>query len=386
MERTSERAADVAIVAQELSMTYRAPLRQAGLGAAARSLFRRQYRSVEAVRAVTFRVHPGEVVGFLGPNGAGKTTTLKLLSGVLHPTAGGARVLGRVPWRREHAHLRQIAFVRGSRPIGAPPELTVLDALRFQRLVYEVPEGDFRRQLEELVALLGLAPLLQRQVRALSLGERMRAGLATALVYRPRVLFLDEPTIGLDVSATAAVRRFVAEYARRTGATVLLTSHYMADVQALCRRVLLIDGGRLRYDGALDALSARLAPWKLLRVALTDPGAAPGTDSGAPDGGPGAVGGPGGADWSRFGELVAVEGGRVSLRVARADVPSVTARLLAELPVADLAVEEAPLESVIDRAYRGDTDGALGPDPDPDPDPESQPHPESAPAPAGALS
>jgi ABC-2 type transport system ATP-binding protein len=201
--------------------------------------------------------------------------------------------------------------------------------------------------------------LLERQVRALSLGERMRAGLATALVYRPRVLFLDEPTIGLDVGATAAVRRFVAEYARRTGATVLLTSHYMADVQALCRRVLLIDGGALRYDGALDALAARLAPWKLLRVALADTGTGAGAGAGAA---------PRGADWSRFGEVVATEGGRVSLRVARAAVPGVTARLLAELPVADLAVEEPPLESVIDRAYRS---GAL-------PEPER--------APAGAVS
>jgi ABC-2 type transport system ATP-binding protein len=332
-----------AVSVRGLTMTYRAPVREAGLKAAATSLFRRQYREVAAVRSVSFDLAPGEVVGFIGPNGAGKTTTLKILSGVLHPTSGEARVLGFTPWRREYPFLRQIAFVRGSRPIAGPPELTVLDTLRFQRLVYEVPDDAFRRNLDELVELLGLEPVLLRQVRALSLGERMRAGLATSLVYRPRVLFLDEPTIGLDVSATAVVRRFVAAYARRSGATVLLTSHYMADVETLCRRVVLIDHGTLRYDGDLAGLAARLAPWKLVKVAVV-----------GGDGGPDQEA-PAASDWSRYGEVVSTEDaaeGRVSLRVPRHEVPAVTARLLAELPVADLAVEEPPLETVIDQAYR----------------------------------
>jgi ABC-2 type transport system ATP-binding protein len=337
-----------AIRSSDLSMTYRAPVREPGLRAALGSLVRRRYREVEAVRSVSFDLAPGEVVGFIGPNGAGKTSTLKMLSGVMHPTSGQASVLGFTPWRREYAFLRRIAFIRGSRPIGGPPELTVLDALRFQRLVYEVPEEEFRRNLAELAELLSLGPLLERQVRALSLGERMRAGLANALIYRPRVLFLDEPTLGLDVSATAVVRRFVAAYARETGATVLLTSHYMADVETLCRRVLLIDRGVLRYDGALPALAARLAPWKLINLALAN--------------------GDGRPDLASFGEVVPTEGGtaghgagRVSLRVPRDRVPAVTARLLAELPVADLAVEEPPLESVIDQIYRqgldADADG-----------------------------
>jgi ABC-type uncharacterized transport system ATPase subunit len=313
-----------------LTMTYRAPVREAGLRAAVGSLFRREYREVAAVRSLSFAVGPGEVVGFIGPNGAGKTSTLKMLSGVLHPTGGEANVLGFVPWRREYAFLRRIAFIRGSRPIGGPPELTVLDALRFQRLVYEVPEAEFRRNVGELTELLALGPLLGRQVRALSLGERMRAGLASSLLYRPRVLFLDEPTIGLDVSATAVVRRFVAAYAEQTGASVLLTSHYVADVETLCRRVLLIDQGALRYDGDLAGLVARLTPWKIVKVAVAEPD----------------------VDWGRFGEVVSTEGGRVSLRVPRDEVPAVTGRLLSELSVADLAVEEAPLESVIDRAYR----------------------------------
>lgn len=319
------------VAAQNLTMTYRAPVRQAGLRAAVGSVFRREFRAVRAVQGITFAVGPGEVVGFIGPNGAGKTTTLKMLSGILHPTGGEAKVLGFVPWRRERDFLRQIAMIRGSQPIGGPAELTVLDSLRFQRLVYDVSEEAFRRNLAELAGLLGLEPLLARQVRALSLGERMRCGLAMALLYRPRVLFLDEPTIGLDVTAVGIVRRFIDAYGRETGATILLTSHYMADVETLCKRIVLIDQGTLRYDGDLAGLSARLSPYKLLKIALAD---------GTP------------REWGHFGEVVEAEGGMVSLRVHRSDVPAVTARILAELPVADLSVENPPLERVIDQAYR----------------------------------
>ena len=319
------------ITVRDLTMTYRAPVREAGLRAAVRSLFRREYREVGAVQGISFDLEAGEVVGFIGPNGAGKTTTLKILSGILHPTGGEARVLGFVPWRREPGFLKQIAMIRGSQPIGGPGELTVMDALRFQQLIYEVAEDDFGTNLAELTELLDLGPLLQRQVRALSLGERMRAGLALSLLYRPRVLFLDEPTIGLDVTAVGMVRRFIADYSRETGATILLTSHYMADVERLCERIVLIDKGCLRYDGELEGLSRRLSPYKLVRVAVLG-GMRP--------------------EWLRFGEVVEAEDGKVSLRVRREEVPAVTAQLLAELPVADLAVEEPPLESVIDRVYR----------------------------------
>jgi ABC-2 type transport system ATP-binding protein len=321
----------IALAADQLTMTFRAPVRAAGLRAAVASLVRRTYRTVEAVRGVSFQLEAGELVGFIGPNGAGKTTTLKLLSGVLHPTAGTAAVLGFTPWGREPRFLRQIAMVRGSRPLAAPPELTVLDALRFQQLIYEVAEDAFRRNLAELVALLDLGPLLPRQIRALSLGERMRAGLAWSLLYRPRVLFLDEPTIGLDVGVVVTIRRFIADYCRQTGATVLLTSHAMADVETLCRRVILIDHGRLMYDGDLVGLAARLAPYKLLTVTLS---------------------GDGPRDWAPFGEVVEHDGPRASLRVPRDGVSSVTARLLAELPVCDLTVAEPSLEQVIGQAYR----------------------------------
>ncbi|MBA2470076.1 MAG: ATP-binding cassette domain-containing protein, partial [Chloroflexia bacterium] len=242
-------------------MVFRAPVRDEGLRSAFRSLWRRDYRQVKAVNGVSFSVDEGEVVGFIGPNGAGKTTTLKMLSGILHPTAGTARVLSHVPWKREPGYLRQIAMVRGSKPVSGPLELTVGDALRFQQLVYDVQVPEFDRNLDELATMLGLAPLLGRQVRALSLGERMRAGLALALVYRPRVLFLDEPTLGLDVTAVSQVRQFIGSYARQSGATILLTSHYMADVESLCKRVILIDKGSIHFDGELSRLSATLSPY-----------------------------------------------------------------------------------------------------------------------------
>lgn len=320
-----------AIHVDGLGMTFRAPLREEGLRAAAGSLFHREYREIQAVRDVSFVLEPGEVVGFLGPNGAGKTTTLKMLSGILQPTRGDVRVLGHVPWRRERALLRRIAMVRGSRPIGGPGELTVLDSLRFQQAIYETPDDAFERSLAELREMLDLDPILNRQVRALSLGERMRAGLAMSLVYRPRVLFLDEPTLGLDVSAVGAMRRFIARYVRETGATILLTSHYMADVESLCQRILLIDKGALRYDGPLARLSATLMPFKVLNVEVTA-----GTDP----------------EWERFGDVTESSADRATIRVRRDQAPAATARLLAELPVTDLSVAEPPLESVIDRLYR----------------------------------
>ena len=325
-----------AISVADLTMTYRTPVRPSGLRAAVGALVRRQYREVTAVRAISFTVAPGEVVGFIGPNGAGKTSTLKMLSGVLHPTTGHVQVHGYTPWRRDYRFLRQIAMVRGSRPLSAPGELTVLDALRFQQVLYDVSDAAFRRDLAALADMLDLEPLLHRQVRALSLGERMRCGLAWALLYRPRVLFLDEPSVGLDVTAIATVRQFIRDYSAQTGATVVLTSHYMADVATLCQRILLIDHGVLAYDGALACLAERLAPYKLVTVTLASP-AQP--------------------VWDRYGEVVSIEGGRVHLRLPCDAVAATTARMLAELPVADLAIEEPPLESVIDRAYRHGVDG-----------------------------
>jgi ABC-2 type transport system ATP-binding protein len=240
-------------------------------------------------------------------------------------------VLDFTPWQRRTSFLKRIALIRGSQPVGGSQELTVLDALDYQRLLYDVTPGDYRRTLAEMTDLLELEPLLERQLRALSLGEKMRVGLALALLYRPQVLFLDEPTLGLDVSATATIRRFLATHAEQTGATILLTSHYMADVQQLCERLLLIDHGRVQYDGSLPELSARLSPFKLIRVS------APGAHR---------------VDVEPAGEIVQNGNGTWVLRVPRADVARATATLLSTVDVADLAVEEPALEDVIDRAYR----------------------------------
>jgi ABC-type uncharacterized transport system ATPase subunit len=315
----------------DLSMTYHTPIRDAGLQAALISLFRREYKEIRAVQGISFELEAGEIVGFIGPNGAGKTTTLKILSGILHPTGGATSVLGFTPWRREKDFLKRIAMIRGSQPIGGPTELTVLDSLRFQQLIYEIPTAEFRRNLSELTEMLNLEALLQRQIRALSLGERMRSGLALSLLYRPRILFLDEPTLGLDVTAVGMVRRFIADYSRQTGATILLTSHYMVDVETLCKRIILIDKGTLKYNGDLEGLSTTLSPYKLLKITVSD-GTSP--------------------VWHMYGEVVESAEHKVSLRIHRERVPATTARLLAELPVIDLSVEDPPLESVIDQIYR----------------------------------
>ncbi|TWD82691.1 ABC-2 type transport system ATP-binding protein [Kribbella amoyensis] len=318
------------VAVDELCMTYRVPVRNPGLVAAARSLVRRQYRDVHAVQDISFKVAAGEVVGFLGRNGAGKTTTLKILAGILHPTSGRVRVLGDVPWRRHTQYLRAIALIRGSQPIGDAPELTVMDSFRYQQVLYDVAEADFRQNLAELSALLDLDVLLRRQVRALSLGERMRAGLALALIYRPKILFLDEPTIGLDLSAAKAVRTFVAEYSAQTGATVLLTSHSMADVESLCPRLILVDNGAIAFDGGRDELSSVFAPTKLIRVAVTEDD----------------------ADLASYGDVLQRDGNQWLLRVDREVVPTTTARILSRFTVADLAVEEPSLENVMDQAYQ----------------------------------
>ena len=305
---------------------FRVHERQAGLRASLRSVVRRSYREVRAVEDVSFTLAAGEVVGFLGPNGAGKTTTLKCLSGLLHPTAGTVRVLGHEPHRREAAYLRRIAMVMGQRN-SLFWDLPALDAFEVHRTVYRVPGALYREQLDEVVDLLELEPLLAKQVRVLSLGERMRCELAASLLHRPEVLFLDEPTLGLDVNAQAALRGFLRDYNARHGATVLLTSHYMGDVTALASRVLVIDAGTLRFDGDLAALVAEHAPHRRVRVSLREVVA------------PEVL--------ARYGDVVEVDGAVATLRVARSDTAAVATRLLSELPVEDVSIEDPPVEDVI---------------------------------------
>ena len=331
---------DDAIIALEgLTKHYQVGERAGGLRAAATSVFRRRMRTVRAVEGVSFAIAPGEVVGFLGPNGAGKTTTLKMLSGLLHPTAGTARVLGYVPWRRDRDYLRRMTLVIGNRN-QLYWDLPAMDTLLVNQAIYRLPEDEFRATVRELTDLLDLAPLLTKQVRQLSLGERMKCEIAAALVHRPTVLFLDEPTLGLDVTMQSRIRQFIRDYNERTGATVLLTSHYMADVEALCRRVVVIHEGWLLYDGELRGLAEQLAPFKILGIALGAGAAEP--------------------DWTRYGERTPSpdgDDGRVHLRVPKQEAARITGQLLSENAVADLTVEDPPIEAVIDQIFqRGLTD------------------------------
>jgi ABC-2 type transport system ATP-binding protein len=312
----------------DLRKTFRVPVREGGLRASMRSLVRRETREVHAVEGITFDIAPGEVVGFLGPNGAGKTTTLKMLAGLLHPTAGEARVLGHVPYRREPEYLRRMTMVMGNRN-QLQWDLPALDSFELNRAIYRIPREQYVRTRDEFIELLELGELVNKPVRNLSLGERMKAEIAGALLHRPQVLFLDEPTIGLDVTMQKRIRTFVAEYNRREGATVLLTSHYMADVEALCKRVIVIHHGRILFDGALAELAARFNATKTIEVTLRD----------------------GTTDLSAYGDVLYAEDGRVSLRVNRFDAPSVTARLLRDQSVEDLTIEDPPIEDVIEQVF-----------------------------------
>jgi ABC-2 type transport system ATP-binding protein len=284
------------------------------------------------LRDVSFGIAEGEVVGFLGPNGAGKTTTLKCLTGLLHPTSGSVRVLGQAPHDRRRDFLERITLVMGQRN-SLFWDLPAADAFAVNRAIYRIPAAQYRETLDELVALLGLEPLLGRQVRTLSLGERMRCEIAGSLLHRPQVLFLDEPTLGLDVNGQAAIREFLQAYNARHGATVLLTSHYMADVTALAKRVLVIDHGRLRFDGDLAALLETHAPYRLLQVTL---------------GGPASAG-----ELARYGEVEGVDGAKATLRVPRGETAAVAARLLAELAVADVSIADPPVEEVVRAVFAG---------------------------------
>ncbi|MCY3912408.1 MAG: ATP-binding cassette domain-containing protein [Chloroflexi bacterium] len=321
-------SADIRV--RNLVKHYQVADREGGLRKSLRSVVRRRHRSVRAVDDITFNVQPGEIVGFLGPNGAGKTTALKLLSGLLHPTDGEATVLGFIPWERRREFLSQITLIMGQRQ-QLYWDLPALDTFLVNKAVFGLRDADYQESLGLLVDLLDLDEILTKPVRQLSLGERMKAELAAGLLHRPRVLFLDEPTIGLDVTMQQRIRDFVTRYNATTGATILLTSHYMADVNALAERVVVIDHGKLLYDGPLSGLIDRYAPHKTITLRLERPVER--------------------RDVAAFGEVVEADDLQVSVRTDKAQAASVTARMLAELPVADLSVEDPPLEYVIDQVF-----------------------------------
>ncbi|HEY5119779.1 MAG TPA: ATP-binding cassette domain-containing protein, partial [Anaerolineales bacterium] len=323
---------DPVIHLHDLHKIYVVSERESGILAALQSLLHRETENVPAVDGISFDLSSGEVVGFLGPNGAGKTTTLKMLSGLLHPTAGDGTVLGYVPWKREKEFLRRITLVMGQRN-QLVWDIPALDSFELNRAIYRIPAPDYQWMLSELTDLLELGPLLRKPVRNLSLGERMKCEIAAALLHRPQVVFLDEPTIGLDVTMQRRIRTFLSEYNRRYGATILLTSHYMADVEALCRRVIVIHHGRLLFDGDLSDLVQRFTAHKTIVVRLADCQ----------------------TDLHSYGEVVSCDEGSFTLRVPRAQTAHVTERLLADLPVIDLLVEDPPIEEVIERVFEQET-------------------------------
>ena len=319
------------VLAEGLSKSFRVADKQPGLSGTMRHLLRRTYRDVEAVRDLHFTIQPGEVVGFLGPNGAGKTTTLKMLSGLIHPSAGRVEVAGCLPQKRQERFLQQITLVMGNRQ-QLIWDLPPLDSLRVNAAVYGIDPIEAKRRINELAEMLELGEELQRPVRKLSLGQRMKAELLAALLHRPSVLFLDEPTLGLDVNAQARVRDFLADYNRRTGATVLLTSHYMGDITALCERVLLIHQGRLFHDGSLDALTSRLAPCREVRLELRQvhPREA----------------------FEGFGTIEVHQGHQVRLLIQREQLTQQVGLLLSRFEVVDLEVSDPPIEELIGGLFR----------------------------------
>ncbi len=330
---------------RDLRKVYQVPERDSGLKAAVTSLFRRKSRDVVAVGGISFDIAPGEIVGFLGPNGAGKTTTLKMLAGLLHPTAGDATVHGFTPWRRDRGYLGQMTLIMGQRN-QLTWDIPVMDSFELNRAIFRIPWVDFRVRRDELIALLELEELVKKPVRNLSLGERMKCEIAGSLLHQPGVLFLDEPTIGLDVAMQRRIRAFVAEYNRRYEATILLTSHYMADVEALCERVIVIHHGTLLYDGDLPGLVRRFSPLKTITIEFEE-GAVLSEDALQLLAG-------------RLGEVVSASSDGATIRVPKSETARVTGEVLANVPVADLTVEDPPIEEVIERVFAGTAAEARG--------------------------
>jgi ABC-2 type transport system ATP-binding protein len=318
------------IEADGLTKTYRVFQKKDGLLGALRGLYHREYKEVKAVDHVSFAIEPGEMVAFLGPNGAGKTTTLKMLSGLIYPTSGTARVLDFIPWQRVDAFRRRFALVMGQKN-QLWWDLPAADSFQLHREIYSLPAAEFNATLAELTELLGVEKLTRQAVRELSLGERMKMELIAALLHQPQLLLLDEPTIGLDVIAQVAIQKCLRDYHEKRGVTMLLTSHYMRDVEALCSRVLVITHGTLVYDGPLSGITEKFGRSKLVKLQFAD---------GLPP-----------EDLERFGEVVRREGPSADLKVDRAQVAEVLGAILDRHAVADVTVTDPPLEQVIARVF-----------------------------------
>ena len=315
-----------------LTKTFRTYKKQPGFAGAVKGLFRRQYVQTIAVNEVSFKIEPGELVGFLGPNGAGKTTTLKMLAGLLYPTSGVAKVLGHTPWERHDDYRRQFALVLGQKN-QLWWDLPARESLELNAKIYGIPSDRFQRTVGELTELLGVNEKLNVSVRELSLGERMKMELIASLLHQPKVLFLDEPTIGLDVVSQKTVREFIRKHNAEQQTTILLTSHYMADIQALCERVIIIDHGKIFFDGKLSEIVDRFADFKLITIQCENPERYPAENLAC------------------YGEVTGKTPGSITLKVKRDRVIPACKALLDELPVTDIDIQEIPIEDVIRQIF-----------------------------------
>ena len=320
------------IEVQGLTKSFRTYKKNPGLSGAIKGLFHREYEMTLAVKDVSFSVEEGELVGFLGPNGAGKTTTLKMLSGLLYPTSGSAKVLGYVPWERKDGYRRQFALLLGQKN-QLWWDLPARESLELNARIYGIPKDSFERTVAEMTALLTVEDKLNVMVRELSLGERMKMELIASLLHQPKVLFLDEPTIGLDVVSQKTVREFLRHHNAQRKTTILLTSHYMADIQELCQRVIIIDHGTIFFDGLLSEVLDRFADFKLITIQCGGGGQCPAEGL------------------KRYGEVVEHSEAAIKLKVKRDRVIPVCKSLLDELPVTDIDIQEVPIEDIIRQIF-----------------------------------
>jgi ABC-2 type transport system ATP-binding protein len=320
------------IEVSHLTRAFRTYKKQPGFKGAVQGLFHRQYEQTVAVNDISFSIEPGELVGFLGPNGAGKTTTLKMLAGLLYPTSGSARVLGHVPWARDDAYRRQFALLLGQKN-QLWWDLPARESLELNAKIYGLPRDRFERTVAEMTELLDVKDKLNVSVRELSLGERMKMELIASLLHQPKVLYLDEPTIGLDVISQKTVREFLRRYNTEQKTTILLTSHYMADIQELCERVIIIDHGKIFFDGKLSEIVDRFADFKLVTIQLEKTGAYPQENL------------------DRYGEVLEKTPGAIKFKVKRDRVIPACKALLDDLPVSDIDIQEVPIEDVIRQIF-----------------------------------
>lgn len=317
-----------------LSKHFRIYKKEAGFVGSVRSFFKRTYETSKAIDDISFSIEQGELVGFIGPNGAGKTTTLKCLSGLIYPTSGEIKVLGHTPFDRDYDYLRSISLVMGQKSQlwwDLPP----MESYLLYKEMYDIPESHFKKMLNELVELLDLKDVLAVQVRKLSLGQRMKCELVAQLLHSPKILFLDEPTIGLDIVMQQKIRSFVREYNEKYHATILLTSHYMDDVKELCKRIIVINHGRILYDGSLDAVVSKHTQYKRISVVFEKPISK--------------------VELEKLGKVLTLQGQDVTLEVSKDQVASVAGHILSHYPVIDLTIEEPQIEEIISDIFSSST-------------------------------